>query len=183
MSSLLAAHRERVEVCLLVAFVDLTGFALQSTHVTDTGLADTVDGYYQRVAERITAAGGRVVKYIGDGMLIVFDADDTEPGVAALLDVKLLVDRYFEDLGWNCRATVKAHVGTVIAGPYGPPDDLRFDVIGKAVNSAAMLDTTGVALSAEAFDRLSPTMRQRFKEHTWPVTYIRVDDTPRFRRR
>jgi len=183
MSSLVTTRRERVEVCLLVAFVDLTGFALQSTRVIDTELADAVDGYYQRVTERIAAAGGRVVKYIGDGTLVVFDADDTEPGVAALLDVKLLVDRYFEGLGWPCRATVKAHVGTVIAGPYGPPDDLRFDVIGTTVNTAAMLDTSGVALSAEAFDRLSPAMRQRFKEHTSPVTYLRVEDTPKFRRR
>ena len=46
-----------------------------------------------------------------------------------------------------------------------------------------MLDTTGVALSAEVFDRLSPAMRQQFKEHTSPVTYIRVEDQPRFRRR
>ena len=183
MLSLVTAHSERAEVCLLVAFLDLTGFALQSTRVSDAELASAVDGYYQRVAERITAAGGRVVKYIGDGALVVFDADATEPGVAALLDVQLLVDRYFEDLGWPCRATVKAHVGPVIAGPYGPPDDLRFDVIGKTVNTAAMLDTTSVALSAEAFSRLSPAMRQRFKEHTWPVTYLRVEDLPRFRQR
>lgn len=183
MSSLDTTRRERAEVCLLVAFIDLTGFALQSTRVPDTELAAAVDGYYQRVAERIAAAGGRVVKYIGDGTLIVFDADDTEPGVAALLDVKRLVDRYFEDLGWNCRATVKAHVGTVIAGPYGPPDDLRFDVIGKTVNTAAMLDTTGITLSHEAFHRLSPALRQRFQEHAPPTTFIGADDMPRFRRR
>jgi len=183
MSSLVAAGSRRVELSLLVGFIDLTGFALQSTRVADDDLAGVIDGYYQLVAERVSAAAGRVVKYIGDGALVVFDADQTDRGVEALLELKLLVDRYFEQLGWACRATVKVHVGTAIAGPYGPLDDRRFDVIGKAVNTAAMLDASGVALSVEAFRKLSPTLRQRFKKHTWPVTYIRVEDPHKFRRR
>lgn len=183
MSSLVLARSERVEVALLVAFVDLTSFALQSTRVPDAELAGVVDGYYQLIAQHVTAAGGRVVKFIGDGALVVFEAGDADRGIAALLEVKLVVDRYFAGHGWPCQATVKAHVGTVIAGPYGPPDDRRFDVIGKAVNTAAMLDASGVALSVEAFRKLSPATRQRFKKHTWPVTYIRVEDPHKFRRR
>jgi class 3 adenylate cyclase len=183
MSSLVSARSERVELALLVAFIDLTGFALQSTRVADAELADVVDGYYQLIAAQVAAAAGRVVKYIGDGALVVFDAGDADRGIAALLDVKLAVDRYFEGHGWPCQATVKAHVGTAIAGPYGPPDDRRFDVIGKTVNTTAMLDASGVALSVEAFRALSPATRQRFKKHTWPVTYIRVEDPHRFRRR
>lgn len=186
MSSLERARDERVEVILLVAFVDITGYALQSTRVTDDDLADVIDGYYQLLAEQVSAAGGRVVKYIGDGALLAFDAADAadaDRGVAALLDLKLLVDRYFEARAWDCRATIKAHVGPVIAGPFGPPTDRRFDILGKTVNTAAMLDATGIALSVEAFRKLSPTTRQRFKKHTWPVTYIRVEDPHRFRRR
>jgi class 3 adenylate cyclase len=183
MSSLVAATHQRVEVGLLVAFVDVMGFALQSTRVADDVLADVIDGYYQVIAEHVAAAGGRVVKFIGDGSLVVFDADDTDRGVESLLEIKQVADRYFEGHGWDCRTTVKAHVGTAIAGPYGPPGDRRFDVIGKAVNTAAMLDASGVALSVEAFRKLSPATRQRFKKHTWPVTYIRVEDPHKFRRR
>jgi adenylate cyclase len=183
MSSLIATRETRVEVALLVAFLDLTGFALQSTRVADDELADVVDGYYRLIAAHVTAAGGRVVKYIGDGALVVFDAGDADRGIAALLELKLVIDRYFAGHGWPCQQTIKAHVGTAIAGPYGPPDDLRFDVIGKAVNTAAMLDASGVALSVEAFRKLSPATRQRFKKHTWPVTYIRVEDPHKFRRR
>jgi class 3 adenylate cyclase len=183
MSSLEIARNQRVEVALLVAFVDVTGYALQSTRVADDELAGVIDGYYQLIAERVSAAGGRVVKYMGDGALVVFDAGDSDRAVEALLDLKLLVDRYYEGHAWDCRATIKAHVGSVIAGPFGPLDDRRFDVIGKTVNTAAMLDASGVALSVEAFRALSPATRQRFKKHTWPVTYIRVEDPHRFRRR
>ena len=182
MSSSLAADR-RTEVTLLVAFVDLAGFALHSTRVSDDEIAETLDGYYQTVAERVSAAGGRVVKYMGDGTLVVFEAGDADRGVEVLLDLKLEIDRYLASRGWECRATVKAHVGSVIAGPYGPPADRRFDVIGKTVNTAAMLDSAGVALSTEAFRTLSPETRRRFKKHTWPTTYIRVEDPHRFRKR
>jgi class 3 adenylate cyclase len=183
MSNLVAAADRRIEVNLLVAFVGTTGFALQSTRVTDDEIADVIDGYYRLIAERTSAAGGRVVKFMGDAALVVFDADDADRGVAALLDLKPAVDRHFESHAWDCRATVKAHVGTAIAGPYGPDDDRRFDVIGKTVNTAAMLDASGIALSTEAFRKLSPATRQRFKKHTWPITYIRVEDPHRFRRR
>jgi adenylate cyclase len=173
----------RAEVPMLVAFIDLTGYAMQATRVDDAELATVIDGYYRLVAARVSAAGGRTVKYIGDAALVVFGEDGADAGVAALLEIKEAGDRYFAGARWDCRLTVKAHVGTVIAGAYGAPGEERFDVIGKTVNTAAMLDSTGVALSVEAFRALSPAMRQRFKKHTWPVTYIRVEDPHRFRRR
>jgi adenylate cyclase len=182
-SSLAAASSQRVELSLLIAFLDITGYALQCTRVADDEVARVIDGYYELAAAGVTPAGGRVVKNIGDGILVVFAAGDADRGVAALLAVKDDIDRYLAAQRWDCRLTIKAHVGTAIAGPYGAHGDKRFDVIGKAVNTTAMLDASGVALSAEAFRALEPATRQRFKKHTWPTTYIRVEDPHRFRRR
>ena len=178
-----ASLTSRAEVSLLVAFIDLSGYALQATRVPDDELATVVDGYYELVAAHITAANGRVVKFIGDGTLVVFELADADAGIIALLALKDDIDRYLSERGWGCRANIKAHVGPVIAGPYGAHDDKRFDVIGKTVNTAAMLDSAGVALSAEAFRKLAPSTRQRFKKHTWLTTYIRTEDPHRFRRR
>ena len=44
------------------------------------------------------------------------------------------------------------------------------------MNVAATLDATGVALSVAAFRKLGPELRRRFKKHTPPVTYIRLED-------
>src|SRR5205814_9535541 len=66
---------ERKEVPLLIAFVALMGYAVQCTRVADDEVANVVDGYYELVAAGVAAAGGRVVKNIGDGVLIVFDGD------------------------------------------------------------------------------------------------------------
>jgi adenylate cyclase len=168
---------------LLIAFADLTRFAAQSLCVSDGDLADTVDKYYELVAARIDAAGGRVVKFIGDAALIVFPAERADQGVEALLVLKTEADAWFASLGWECRVIIKAHFGEAVAGDYGAAGDKRFDIIGKAVNTTAMLDSTGVALSVEAFRQLSPDTRTRFKKHTSPVTYIRAEDPHRFRRR
>jgi adenylate cyclase len=166
----------RSETALLVAFVDLARFGAQSQRVDDTALAEGLDAFYEEVGASVHGAGGRVVKYIGDAALIVFEADHVDRGVETLLALKDAVDQSMARRGWECRLVVKAHFGTVVAGAFGTAGDKRHDVIGKAVNVTAALDATGVALSTAAFRKLGPALRRRFKKHTPTVTYIRVED-------
>jgi class 3 adenylate cyclase len=174
-----AAYAVRGELSLVVAFLDLKGFAAQSERVTDGELAEQIAAYYARVEQRVVAAGGHVVKFIGDGALVVFHREQADAAVECLLALKAELDDVFAALGWACRPTVKIHVGDVIAGPFNG----RFDVIGREVNAAAMLDSTGVALSVAAFRALGAELRTRFRKHTPPITYIRHEDPRRFRYR
>ena len=155
----------RTSTDLLIVFIDLTRFAAESRRVDEAELADAVDEYYELVAAVTEAAGGTVVKFIGDAALIVFPADRVDAGVAMLVTLKTDVDRLMSEKGWECRLHAKAHFGSVIAGAFGAKDAKRFDVLGRAVNAAAMLESTGVALSAEAFRRLSPAARTRYREY------------------
>ncbi|HEU5195575.1 MAG TPA: adenylate/guanylate cyclase domain-containing protein [Methylomirabilota bacterium] len=170
---------DRSEVPLLIAFADLTRFFVQSQRVSDLDLADTLDAFYECVAVPVDKSGGRVVKFIGDAALIVFSEDAVDRGVEALLQVKDAVDDLMERRRWDCRLTVKAHFGTTVAGPFGAAGAKRFDVIGKAVNTAATLEGSGVTLSVAAFRKLGPELRRRFRKHTPPVTYIRHEDPRR----
>ena len=95
--------RERAELPPVIAFADCTGFALQCTRVTDGELADVVDGFYELVATRVDAAGGRVVKYIGDAALMVFAPERIDDAVLGLCDVKTAADTYFAARAWDCR--------------------------------------------------------------------------------
>jgi adenylate cyclase len=173
----------RSEISMLVVFVDLTRFGAQSQRVDDVELADTIDAYYEQVGAAVQAAGGRVVKFVGDGVLIVFPEDGVDRGVEMLLALKAAVDRAMAERRWECRLAAKAHFGPAIAGPFGLTDDKRYDVLGKTVNTAAMLDSTGVTLSVPAFRKLGPALRKRFRKHTPPVIYIRNEDPRRFRAR
>jgi class 3 adenylate cyclase len=165
----------RTRVPLLIAFTDFTRYKVNADHRTAEDVADLLDRHYRLIAEVVTAAGGRVVKYIGDASLSVFEADRVDDGVRALLELKQRADQLLADEGWSgSRMIVKAHFGEAVAGPIGP--EARYDVLGSAVNTAATLSTQSFAISAEAFRKLAPETRQRFKKHTPPITYIRTED-------
>jgi class 3 adenylate cyclase len=167
------------EVFLLVAFTDFTRFAAQAERLQDSEVAGVMDGYYELAGEVVAHGGGRVVKFIGDATLAVFPEGAIDRGVLALLDLKDAADRLMIERGWESRLRVKGHFGPVIAGSFGMSAEKRYDVLGKTVNVTARLEASGVALSVEAFRQLGPDVRKRFKKHTPPVTYIRVEDPHR----
>ena len=104
--------------------------------------------------------------------MAVFPESAVDRAVEMLLGLKQSVDALLVNGGWECRFRAKVHFGSAIAGSFGEPGGKRYDVIGKAVNTAAALDSTGVALSVAAFRKLGPELRKRFKRHTPPVTYF-----------
>ena len=167
---------ERRAVSLLICFVDIGHFFRFSLRIPDAGIADLLDEFYSRIHSRVTASGGHVVKYMGDSALIVFPEDGVDEGVLALLGLRDEIDRWLAGMGVEASLTVKVHFGTVIAGPFGPEGARRFDVIGNNVNLAAVLQTRAMALSAQAFRRLSKETRRRFKKHTPPVIYIPLEE-------
>lgn len=170
---------ERAEQHLLISFVDLTRFSAETRRRPNIEIATAMEAMYRRIGTAIAAAGGRVVKFIGDASLIVFPEDAADRGVAALLELKEELDAHFQEIGWECRAAVKIHVGTAVAGPYGLAG--TFDVLGNDVNTCASLHSPGVALTVEAFRALGADLRKRFKKHTPPVCYIRSEDPRPFR--
>jgi adenylate cyclase len=165
----------RAERDVVVGFLDLSFYTRDAARTGDAGVAEVVSEYYARVGARVQAAGGTVVKYIGDGVLIVFDGDRADAAAGAVLALREEIDGWMRSIGWESRLVVKLHAGTVIAGSFGAPGSERFDVIGGTVNVAARLPRP-FHVSPQVFRRLSPPMRQRFKKHTPPITYIPTED-------
>ncbi len=163
---------------LVIVFLDLSTFTIDARGTDDARLAEIVSEYYERVGRHAAGAGGTVVKFIGDGALLVFPPARADEALAALLSLKRDVDAWLSGLCWGSRLVVKGHSGTVIAGPFGGHGDgqERFDIIGSEVNVAARLQTRSFAISPQVFRLLSPAGRRRFKKHTPPITYIPVED-------
>ena len=167
------------EVPLLVVFTSFNRYTAQIDGLEDAEVARVMGAYYDLAASAVKAAGGQVVKFIGDATLAVFPPENVDRAVIGILDLKDTSDRFMAQRGWDCHLVAKVHFGLVAAGHFGVGADQRYDVLGKTVNIAARLETNGVALSVEAFRRLGPEVRQRFKKHTPPVTYIRQEDSHR----
>jgi adenylate cyclase len=162
---------------LLICFLDLSVYTMDTRRTEDDArVADLMDRYYELVAEHAASGGGRVVKFIGDGALLVFPCERADDAVEALGKLKAAVDAWLATERWESRLVVKLHAGTVIAGEYGARAAKQFDVLGDAVNVTARLATRSLAMSAQAFRLLSPDARKRFKKHTPPITYIPIED-------
>lgn len=149
----------------LIAFLDFTRFDKQSLVVEDAEIARTLGAHYERVGDSIAAAGGRVIKFIGDATLLVFPEKLADAGVRAILDLIEVEDDLMEEKGWECRLQAKAHFGSVIAGEFGSNGDRRYDILGRAVNATARLKHMGaVTLSASAYRMLSPDLQGQFTQ-------------------
>jgi adenylate cyclase len=168
------------EVPLLIAITSFNRYTAQVDGLADVEVGRVMADYYELASTAIAAAGGRVVKFIGDATLAVFPPDDADRGVLGLLDLKNTADHFMAQRGWDCHLVVKVHYGTVAQGHYRAGDEQRYDVLGKAVNIAFRLESIGgVTLSVETFRQLGPDVRARFKKHTPPITYIRLEDAHR----
>jgi class 3 adenylate cyclase len=164
----------RAEVPLLIVFGDLSRFALTARNMAGPAIADFIDGFYRKVEREITESRGRVVKFMGDAFLAVWEEQNSGAAVAALPALKLSIDQWCATQGVDMSLLVKAHFGTAVAGPFGL--DGHFDLIGSEVNLAATLPARTISLSVEAFRKLAPEARRGWQKHSAPVVYIPAGD-------
>jgi adenylate cyclase len=164
---------ERINAVLW--FSDLRGF----TRITDTAAPDQIipllNDYAEVVISAIHAAGGDVLKLIGDGTLAIFHGDDIGAASHAALGAALAVRQGIAALNVR-RSKAKLpvtevylglHIGEVFYGNIGSLERLDFTVVGPAVNEvnriAAMCRTVerDALLSAALVAAARPEDRRR----------------------
>lgn len=161
---------------MLVGFYDLTGYTAFAEHTEPLALLDLLAGYFTLTGDIIAAAGGRLIKTLGDAGLFAFFAADADAGIAALKKVESEGGAWLTKKGYRCGLIVKVNFGPVAIGMVGGRGSEILDVYGKTVNTAAVLPGRGMTLTPAAFRALSPASRKLFKKHTPPVSYIGAGD-------
>ncbi len=154
-----------------VAFFDFSRMAEWASSEQDERIAEFFQSFYSLAASHLEPAGGRIVKFIGDAGLVVFDVDDAETAIFALCELARDGRELARAQGLDAYLNVNVHVGPVVTGTFGPPGLERFDVIGKTVNIAARLGRRGITLSTQAFRTLTAEGRERFEKILQPITY------------
>jgi adenylate cyclase len=139
---------ERMRAVILSS--DLRGFTRLSDTLPGEQVIELLDDYFERITEPVHAAGGDVLKFVGDGLLAIFPCHDGEAPAAAgaamraaragLDRLAAANDRARAAHGPIVRAGIGLHLGEVIYGNVGAPDRLDFTAIGPAVNLAARLE-------------------------------------------
>ena len=128
-------------------FSDLEGF----TRITDTAPPEQIipllNDYADAIASAIHANGGDVLKFIGDGILALFQAGTPAEGCRQALEAardsgrrvaKLNEKRVAKGLPVT-RFYLGLHVGEVFYGNIGSFDRLDFTVVGPAVNEVSRI--------------------------------------------
>ena len=140
-----------------VMFADMRGFTTRSEGRLPFDTVYLINAFAAVAGEAITAEGGRVDKFLGDGVMALFGAEGetadpagaTIRAAARLLDgVDALSARLAADLDGPLGVAIGIHHGPAIIGEIGYGTARGLTAIGDTVNTAARLEGTAKAENA-----------------------------------
>jgi adenylate cyclase len=165
---------ERMAAAIL--FADLKGFTAVAEQEDPLRVVGWLNEHFEAIGTAVTARGGEILKFMGDGILAVFPVDDPDERPCAGCAAALAAAEEARAANGRVNAErlrrgepvldvhVALHFGEVVYGNVGASRRLDFTVIGPAVNETcrmeALCDELGCpVLLSEAFsDRCaSPT--------------------------
>ncbi len=131
-----------------VLFSDVRGFTRMTEHLPALELAALLREYFHEMTLAVFEERGTLDKFIGDGLMAVFDAP-VRHGDGALRAVRCAWLMQARLAGLNQRLPadrriairVGVNTGRVIAGNLGSPERLEYTVLGDAVNVASRLES------------------------------------------
>ena len=145
------------EKTLAVLFLDIRGFTARSAGLLPYDVVFLLNRFFDAVVPEVTRAGGSVDKYMGDGMLALFETRDAQSsaraGLAAAADIGVALARFNRLLASEGEEPVRIgmglHAGTVVLGEIGAAGLAPRTLIGATVNAASRLEAKTKDLGVE----------------------------------
>ncbi len=134
---------------IVVMFVDLRGFTAISEKLLPYDTVYLLNQYFKIAGEAIVQWGGRIDKFIGDGIMALFTdgVGVEENSKNALLaagklaeDLKELSSDTTSDFGSDLKFGIGIHAGTSVVGAMGYGENITDTAIGDCVNVASRLE-------------------------------------------
>jgi adenylate cyclase len=143
---------------IVVMFCDLRGFTALSEKRLPFDTVFLLNSYFAEMGQAIEQAGGRIDKFIGDGIMALFGID-TGPAAAARQALNAAagmsrgIDRLnltlVDDLPRPLRIAIGVHSGPVVLGEMGHGSVMSLTAIGDTVNMASRLEGLAKEFQAE----------------------------------
>ncbi|MEM9627111.1 MAG: adenylate/guanylate cyclase domain-containing protein [Pseudomonadota bacterium] len=147
-----------VEQEIAVLFADLRAFTRMAEGRLPFDVVFILNQYFKAMGSAIEGSGGRVDKFIGDGIMALFGIG-AEPGLAcrqALIAARTMGERLADlnrdikaELPEPLRMGIGLHAGPVILGEMGYGRATSLTAIGDVVNVASRLESLTKEVGAE----------------------------------
>ncbi len=135
------------QIDAVICLFDLKGFTSLAEQIPGTDLIDMLNDYFGLAVAAIQGHGGNILKFMGDGILTMFDLGsiqvDARAALEAAKDLRAQIsarnaERAAEGLP-TADFTLALHAGKILYGNIGAENRLDFTVIGPTVNLTARL--------------------------------------------
>lgn len=177
-----------------VLFCDLEGFTAYSERSSPENVLATLNQYLAVIVSVIQSYAGTVNKFIGDGVMALYNTplsqtDHALRAVRTALQIRESLHEFADQLEAEQRMLINVgiHTGQAVVGNIGTPQMMEFTAIGDAVNLAARLQGLAVGgriLISEATWKLvstnllaNPMGPQTVKNRREPVMVYEVLNT------
>ena len=172
-----------------VLFADIVAFTALCETLNPETLVRMLNGYFEAVSTAVTHHGGHVAKFIGDGVMAIFGAPESNAwhsmdAVIAALSMREAIAAFNQELQKQnlppLDVRVGVHKGKVVAGVVGSRENLEYTVIGDVVNTAARIESltrkhqVDILISAE----VRPALDDRFKLRQLPPEHVKGKAEP-----
>ncbi|MFN3399493.1 MAG: adenylate/guanylate cyclase domain-containing protein [Ferrovibrio sp.] len=143
---------------IAILFADLRGFTKLSEGKLPYDVVFVLNQYFKAMGEAVDSAGGKLDKFIGDGVMALFGIDEgPDEGCRRAVDAARrmaaalvqLNDALKMDLDQKLRIGIGIHCGPAIVGEMGHGSAMHLTAVGDAVNTASRLESATKDFSAE----------------------------------
>jgi len=163
---------KRMQVTML--FADLRGFTALCDRLDPAQTVSILNEYFRHMSTAIERHHGHITELVGDGLLALFGALETNPwqrrdAVLAALDMRAALAEYNAKL--RARALpelsfgVGIHSGEVIVGVMGAGELNKFTVTGDPINVASRVESLTRELGVDLLitDSIRANLDARFR--------------------
>jgi len=142
---------------LAILFLDMRGFTARTTGQLPYDVVFLLNRFFDAIVPGIIGANGTVDKYLGDGLLAVFETEDEKSSAQAALKAAENIStalsefntKLVEEGGTPVAIGIGLHLGDLGLGEIGAAGNAPRTLIGDSVNTASRLESQTKELGVE----------------------------------
>ena len=143
---------------MAILFLDIRGFTARTTGQLPYDVVFLLNRFFDAIVPAIREAGGTVDKYLGDGLLAVFEHGGETVSARSALVATANIGKALQvfnrtlvaEGAGEIRIGIGVHLGEVVMGEIGAAGDAPHTIIGEPVNAASRLEAMTKEMAVEA---------------------------------